>query len=208
MQDQERRRIARELHDGAVQDLAGLSLRLSMLQELESIRSEPEAAKAVQDCVDHANASARGVRTLSYLLHPPLLDELGLATALQTFADGYSKRTGIAVRLALPGVLPRVDNDRELALFRIVQESLVNIHKHSGSPDAEIRAVLDGDSLTLEIEDHGRGIPAPALQPSTEGVMLGVGIPGMQERARQLGGSLETDSRPGKTIIRVRLPWQ
>ena len=105
-------------------------------------------------------------------------------------------------------MFPRIDSDRELALFRIVQESLSNVHKHSDSPDAEIRAAIDDCGLTVEIEDHGRGIPLTSLQQPALGVVLGVGMPGMQERARQLGGSLEIDSRPGRTVIRVRLPLQ
>ena len=143
MQDQERRRIAREIHDGAVQDLAGLALHLSALEGLDSVSGDPAAAKAVRDCLAHANASARGLRTLSYLLHPPLLEELGLANTLQTFTEGFARRTGIAVALRLPEAFPRIDSDRELALFRIVQESLSNVHKHSGSPDAEIRAAIE-----------------------------------------------------------------
>lgn len=208
MQDQERRRIAREIHDGAVQDLAGLALHLSALEGLDSVSGDPAAAKAVHDCLAHANASARELRTLSYLLHPPLLEELGLANTLQTFTEGFARRTGIRVALRLPGAFPRIDSDRELALFRIVQESLSNVHKHSASPDAEIRAAIEDHCLTVEIEDHGRGIPLTSFQQPANGVVLGVGMPGMQERARQLGGSLEIDSRPGRTVIRVRLPLQ
>jgi PAS domain S-box-containing protein len=208
MQDQERRRIAREIHDGAVQDLAGLALHLTALEGLDSVRGDPAAAKAVHDCLAHANASSRGLRTLSYLLHPPLLEELGLANTLMTFTEGFARRTGIAVDLELPEEFPRIESDRELALFRIVQESLANVHKHSGSPDAGIRAVIEDRNLTLEIEDHGRGIPGAPFQMAANGVVLGVGMPGMQERARQLGGSLEIDSRPGRTVIRVRLPLQ
>ena len=209
MQDQERRRIAREIHDGAVQDLAGLALHLSALEGLDSVSGDPAAAKAVHDCLAHANASARELRTLSYLLHPPLLEELGLANTLQNFTEGFARRTGIQVTLRLPDAFPRIDSDRELALFRIVQESLSNVHKHSGSPDAEIRAVIGDHCLTFEIEDHGRGISLTSFPAApANGVVLGVGLPGMQERARQLGGSLEIDSLPGRTIIRVRLPLQ
>ena len=206
MQDQERRRIARDLHDGAVQDMAGLALHLTALREMPAVRDEPQALRVVDDSLKLANEGARGLRTLSYLLHPPLLDELGLATALRTFAEGFSKRTGIVVRLMLPRQLGRLGPDVELALFRIVQESLANVHRHSNSPSVEIRATVHGDSLTMEVEDRGRGVPPAAPEPDSEGVQLGVGIPGMQERARQLGGKLDLESEPGRTLVRVRLP--
>jgi len=205
LQDQERRRIARELHDGPVQEIAAILLNLDAMCELPQVCNSTVACDIVDRTRKLAEECSRSLRTLSYLLHPPMLDELGLATALQMFVEGFSQRTGIEVRLRLPEGLRRLAPDVELALFRIAQESLANAYRHSGSEEVEIRALLEGKTLAMEIEDSGCGMIVPQ-GPHTEGVQLGVGIPGMQERARQLGGEFEIESAPGRTVVRVRLP--
>jgi len=205
LQDEERRRIARELHDGPVQEIAALQLTLDSLCGLQELRASTEAVRLLHRSAKLASECSRGLRTLSYLLHPPMLDELGLATALQMFVDGFVQRTGIQVRLQLPDGLGRLGPDVELALFRIAQESLANAYRHSESKEVEIRAHLEPERLVMEVEDRGKGMKIP--DPSDmEGVRLGVGIPGMQERARQLGGEFEIQSERGRTTVRVRLP--
>jgi PAS domain S-box-containing protein len=198
-EDQERRRIARELHDGPVQEMAAIKLNLEALRARPGLAADAEGLRLLEESVKLANSGTRGLRTLSYLLHPPLLDELGLGTALESFVDGFSKRTGISVDLKFLRSANRLPPDVELALFRIVLESLANVHRHSGSAAVEIRTITAGGSLTMEVEDHGRGIGAAPP---------GVGIPGMKERARQLGGRLEIESRPGRTVVRVSLPLE
>jgi PAS domain S-box-containing protein len=208
LQDEERRRIARELHDGPVQELAALQLSLDAMSDLAEVRASADAVRMLHRSAKLATDCARGLRTLSYLLHPPMLDELGLATALQMFVEGFAQRTGIAVELRLPDGLGRLAPDLELALFRIAQESLANAYRHSESDEVEIRGFIEGEAFVMEIEDHGRGMKLPG-HPTTDGVRLGVGIPGMQERAHQLGGEFEIQSERGRTVVRVRFPiWR
>ncbi len=204
-QDEERRRIARELHDGPVQELAALQLTLSALSHLPEVCASANAIGLVEHSVRLTNDCSLSLRTLSYLLHPPMLDELGLATALQMFVDGFVNRTGIQVRLELPVGLGRLAPELELALFRIAQESLANAYRHAGTDEVEIRTLLEPEALVMEVEDHGNGMKLPNAA-DQEGVKLGVGIPGMQERARQLGGKFEIQSERGRTVVRVRLP--
>jgi signal transduction histidine kinase len=148
------------------------------------------------------------VRTLSYLLHPPLLDELGLAGAVRDFVGGFTQRSGIAVELELSSRLKRLPGEIELALFRVLQESLLNVHRHSGSKTASIRLSQSAGEIRLEVQDAGRGISTPAGGAAERGPTnaLGVGISGMSERMRQLGGRLEIDSASGRTIVRAIVP--
>jgi len=152
-----------------------------------------------------AERCSHEIRTLSYLLHPPLLDELGLASALRSYTAGYTQRTGIQTELKMDeiGRLPR---DVEITLFRIVQEALTNVHRHSGSTRAEIRIIRDPREVRLHIMDFGHGVPPEALDVISEGASLGVGIAGMRERARQLGGTLKVASSSSGTTITVFLP--
>jgi two-component system NarL family sensor kinase len=206
MQDEERRRIARELHDHTGQNLAALNIDLAMV--LSSAGGlDPRAKEMLQESIALAEACAREIRTLSYLLHPPLLDELGLVSALRAYAEGYSERTGIRLELDLPAQMQRLPQAIEMALFRIVQEGLSNIHRHSGSPTALIRLKHPDDSVELEIVDHGRGLPPATLdQDMASASRIGVGIAGMRERARQLGGSLTIASGETGTTLQVVLP--
>lgn len=154
-----------------------------------------------------AEQCLREVRTLSYLLHPPFLDERGLASALQWYVEGFMRRSNIEVHLDVASDVGRLPGDMELALFRIVQEGLTNIHQHSGSPVANLRVLREAHRVILTIADAGKGMPAEVVERmSTSGSPIGVGIAGMQERIRQLGGRLEIDSGDQGTTLTVTLP--
>jgi two-component system, NarL family, sensor kinase len=146
------------------------------------------------------------VRTMSHLLHPPLLDEVGLASGLRSYLEGFTERSKIRVDLELPEDLGRLQRDSETAIFRIVQECLTNIHRHSESPVARIRIKRTDSEVSLEVEDSGKGIPAEKRQAMDSGGTAGVGIRGMRERLRQLGGSLEINSNDTGTVVVARLP--
>ena len=200
-QDDERRRIARELHDSTAQTIAGLAMNLAVLDEPDETRLPPARRSALlAESRELADAATRELRTLSYLLHPPLLDEMGLTAALRWFVEGFVKRSGIQVSLEIAQEMERLSSPLETALFRVVQESLVNVHRHSQSPTAEIRLVDDEGWIELEIRDHGRGLPPKADD------QLGVGISGMRERLLQLGGSLTIESNPNGTTVLARIP--
>jgi PAS domain S-box-containing protein len=205
LQDQERRRIARELHDSAGQILAALGMNLSLV-ESENGNIAPCAAKAIQESVGLVQELSRELRTISHLLHPPLLDEVGLASGLRSYLDGFTERSKIRVDLELPEDLGRLPQDLETAIFRIVQECLTNIHRHSESPVASIRISRSDRQISLEVEDRGKGVPPEKREAMDSGSMPGVGIRGMRERLRQLGGSLEINSDDRGTIVVARLP--
>jgi signal transduction histidine kinase len=162
---------------------------------------------SLAESISLVDQSISEIRTLSYLLYPPFLDEMGLLSALRWYAGGFAERSGIAVDLELPESFERLPLDTETALFRIVQESLINIHRHAGSETARIRLRRDAEMLVLEIEDRGHGIPEASLAHimRREG-LAGVGIAGMSERIEQLGGRLEITSSDQGTTVRVRLP--
>jgi len=206
LQDEERRRIARELHDSAGQSLTALALNLSNLgTEIERLA---KSAKTVSDSVVIVNDMSRDIRTISYLLHPPLLDEAGLASALRWYIRGFTERSGIKVELELPEDFERLSRDVETAIFRLVQECLTNIHRHSESPTATIGAVHANGEVRIEVRDQGIGIaPDKKLELLSAGTP-GVGIRGMRERLRQLGGTMEitSDGDRGGTQVVVRLP--
>jgi PAS domain S-box-containing protein len=205
LQDQERRRIARELHDSAGQILAALGMNLSLVGS-ENGNIAPRAAKAIQESVGLVQELSRELRTISHLLHPPLLDEVGLASGLRSYLEGFTERSKIRVDLELPEDLGRLQQDSETAIFRIVQECLTNIHRHSESPVARIRIRRTDSEVSLEVEDRGKGIPPEKRQAMDSGGTAGVGIRGMRERLRQLGGSLEINSNDTGTVVVARLP--
>ena len=203
-QNYERRRIARELHDSTSQILAALSINIDRLQEpgLEPDRRR----QALSEAAELAAACSREIRTVTYLLHPPLLDELGLVSALQAYAQGFTQRTGIQVEIKIPPDFGRLNSDLEATLFRIVQEGLANVHKHSGSPLAVIQLERDPNEVRLVLQDRGHGLPE-ALHGQPKGfVRFGVGIMGMRERAEQLGGRLEIASNEKGARLTVTLP--
>jgi two-component system NarL family sensor kinase len=205
-QDDERRRIAQMLHETTAQNLAGLKMLLARLNRTSDRLSDDER-NALGESMSLAEQSMTEIRTLSYLLHPPFLDEAGLLSALRWYVAGFAERSGIDVDLDLPESLGRLARDTETALFRIVQESLINIHRHAGSKTANIRLQRDAETLVLEVDDQGHGIPNASLEHiMSGGGIVGVGIAGMSERMEQLGGSLEITSSDQGTTVRARLP--
>lgn len=205
-QDDERRRIAQMLHETTAQDLAALKLHLARLNRTASHLTDADRA-ALTESISLAEQSMTEIRTLSYVLHPPFLDEMGLLSALRWYAAGFAERSGIKLEVELPEHFDRLPLDTETALFRIVQESLINIHRHAGSETARIRLRRDAAVLVLEIEDRGHGIPTPSLERiASRGGLLGVGIAGMRERIEQLGGRLEITSNGQGTTVRTHLP--
>ena len=207
LQDEERRRIGRDLHDSTGQTLAALEIDLAQLEQ-EAPKLSPSGREQLDRCVRLARQCSEEIRTASYLLHPPLLDELGLSSALRWLADGLRARSGLEPRLQLPERLEGVAPEEELALFRVAQEALTNVHRHASSPWVAIRLHAEPASLLLEIEDAGRGIPAAQPgDPASSGRFAGVGVAGMQERIRQLGGTLTVESTPsGGTLVRACIP--
>ena len=206
LQDEERRRIARELHDSVGQTLAALAMNLSRVGA--DIERLAKTAGAVEDSEALVKAMTKDIRTISYLLHPPLLDEAGLASALQCYVDGLKGRSEIRVDLEVPDDFLRLPQDLETAIFRVVQECLTNVHRHSGSPVAKIGLSQSDGEVRLEVRDEGKGIATEKLLDMTTYGAPGVGIRGMRERIHQLGGSLEiTSAGSGKgTIVVATLP--
>jgi PAS domain S-box-containing protein len=205
-QDDERRRVARMLHETTAQDLAGLKMLLGQLTRTAGGLSAADRA-LLAESVQLADRSIGEVRTLAYLLHPPFLDEAGLLSAVRWYAQGFADRSGIHVALDLPDALERLPQDVETTLFRVVQEALINIHRHAESPTAHIRLRVAADRLALEIEDHGRGMaPASVAQLMAGAGALGVGLAGMRERLKQIRGVLEIESSLRGTIVRASVP--
>ena len=204
LQDEERRRIARELHDSIGQMLAALSMNLSGVRA--DIDRMAKATATLTDSEDLVQEMCKEVRTISHLLHPPLLDEAGLSSALGWYADGFAQRSKIAVDLDCPDDFGRVPREMETAVFRLVQECLTNIHRHSGSATAKIGLHRSKHQVVIEVEDKGKGIPVEKLDRMTSVGAPGVGITGMKERVRQLGGTLEIESSGSGTRVLARLP--
>ena len=205
IQDEERRRLGRELHDGLAQTV--LAINLNLAQARQSLSTEEHrAAQVLEKARSLTQQMSREIRTLSYLLHPPLLDELGLVSALREYAHGFGERSAIETGLEAPSDFRRLPQPLELALFRIVQESLANIQRHSESPSATIRLRQEDGLITLEITDVGRGMRVPQNGASDAGLpRLGVGITGMHERISQLGGHLDITSGPAGTTVRATI---
>jgi len=206
LQDEERRRIARDLHDSTGQDLVALATTLSQIHA--SIPSSGrKLRKLASQCQALADQCIRDVRTLSYLLHPPMLDEAGLEDAIRHYSGGFTERTGIELELEISPRLGRMKSHVELALFRVVQESLTNIQRHSGSPKATIRIERGPGKFTLEISDKGSGISGNLRRRNGKIPFgLGVGIPSMHERVALIGGQLDIESSGSGTTVRVTIP--
>ena len=205
LQDEERRRIARDLHDTAGQTLAAMKMSIALIRQLDG------TAAGLQPLLDDLDALAdealQEVRTTSYLLHPPLLDEAGIASAARWFVDGFSRRSGIQVHCDIPDKMERPSRECELVIFRVLQESLTNVHRHSEAAAASIRLARANDVFQLEICDNGKGISEERLRRfETSANKAGVGITGMRERVRELGGHLEIKSLNPGTCICVTLP--
>jgi signal transduction histidine kinase len=204
LQDEERRRFARELHDSVGQVLAALSMNLSTART--DIERLAKTADTLSESETLVQEMSKEVRTISHLLHPPLLDEAGLSSALRWYIDGFAERSQIKVELEFPDNFGRLSQELETAIFRVVQECLTNIHRHSGSPVAKVRIAHSEDVVLVEVEDRGKGItPEKLIEMDSDG-MPGVGIRGMRERIRQLGGRVDINSDSSGTTIRAHLP--
>ena len=204
LQDDERRRIARELHDSVGQTLAALAMNLAAVRlDVERLT---KTAHALTDSENLVRDMSSEVRTISHLLHPPLLDEAGLSSALRWYVEGFAVRSKIKVELYLPEDFRRLPRESETAIFRVVQECLTNIHRHSESPIARIRLRQRDHEVLVEIADKGKGIPAEKQEHLASTGAPGVGIRGMRERLRQLGGTLEINSNGSGTVVVVHLP--
>lgn len=207
--DEERRAVARELHESTSQTLAAIKMSLGRLRE--TIPGGDNALYSLlQSSVALTEEAIREVRTLSYLMHPPMLDDAGLRSALRWYAKGFSDRSGISVQVDIPEDFGRYGQQLETTVFRIVQEALTNVHRYSGSKSAAIRLSHDERFVCAAVSDEGCGLPSPS--PATRTFPSGVGIVGMRERVKQLGGRFEIESVPGKgTTVKVELPiedWQ
>lgn len=203
-QDDERRRIARELHDSAGQTLAVLQISLSQFAR-NALQQQPDLRPDAEMIVQTLRNLHQEIRTASYLLHPPLLDETGLSSALHWYSQGLTERSGMEIRLEIPENLGRLPKDVELIVFRVVQECLTNIHRHAGSKTAVIRVASNPEGISVLVEDQGKGISPEKLAAIQSGGS-GVGIRGMCERLRQFGGELQLESGPSGTRVRVHLP--
>lgn len=203
LQDQEHRRIARELHDSVGQTLAAMKMSIALIRQ----HSTPSLEPLIDDLKALADEALQEVRTTSYLLHPPLLDEAGFASAARWFVEGFARRSGIRVQCDIADNVGRGAHACELVLFRILQESLTNVHRHSEASAAAVRVACDAGEIHLEVSDNGKGIPDDrlhGLEAATN--KSGVGITGMRERVRELGGRLEIQARNPGTTISVTLP--
>jgi PAS domain S-box-containing protein len=200
-QDEERRRIGREIHDSLGQYLSALKMKLDLMGSSPPTKDEIDCARLLEECV-------KEVRTISYLLYPPMLEEMGLKSAIPWYLEGFSKRSGIQTTFQIPDGFERLSRDAELVLFRVLQESLTNVQRHSGSSRVEITISRSDKEVVLEVADHGKGLPAELLEKAGQDWMgsFGVGLRGMNERLQQLGGSLHVSSNEGGTRIRATLP--
>lgn len=201
LQDEERRRFSRELHDSLGQYLTGVKMNLDMFSKSQPVDS------LLSDAIHLLDQSIAETRTISHLLHPPLLDEAGFSSAAKWYLEGFAQRSGIEVKMDLPSQVIRLPRSIELGLFRVLQESLTNIHRHSGSVKAEIALQLLPDKIIFEVRDFGKGIPRELIRNfQANGNNLGVGLAGMRERLRELGGQLDIQSKSPGTLISVTLP--
>ncbi len=204
MQDEERRRIARELHDGVGQLLAGLSMNQALISG-ESSKLSRRGQKAFSENVAMTEEIVQSIRTMSHLLHPPLLEEMGLRSALEWYVDEFSRRSNINATLDC-GTVPRMDIDLETAIFRIVQECLGNVHRHSGSATVTVKVQSQDGQIEIEVRDQGKGIPVERQHEINAGGRVGVGLRGMRERVARFGGRLEIESSETGTTVKATLP--
>src|SRR5579864_9255013 len=204
LRDDERKQIARELHDSVGQLLAGLSMNIATVQS-QSHKLDSAAARAVSENSAIVQQIGKEIRTISHLLHPPLLDAAGLASALRWYIDGFSERSNIKVDFETPAEFRRLSDQMEIAIFRLVQECLTNIHRNSGSDTAKITIREEDGSVVVEIKDAGKGISLEKQLELSSG-RTGVGFRGMRERLHQFGGDLDIQSDGNGTLVKARLP--
>jgi two-component system, NarL family, sensor kinase len=203
VQDEERRRVARDLHDSTGQILTALKISVAILQR--RLEADPGTCKELSGIARLADEALHEIRTISFLLHPPLLDEVGFTSAAQCYAEGFAQRSGIKVRMDLALEIERQPEAVEIALFRVLQESLTNVHRHSGASEVDICFRREAQALILEVRDYGRGIPRELLArlPDSAG-HFGVGLAGMCERLNELRGELKIEAAdPGTRLLAV-----
>jgi len=200
IRDEERRRLGRELHDSQGQYLAAIKMNLEMIETTDSTLSDVQKA-GLKETINLLERSMREIRVISHLLHPPLLDEIGLQAVVPWYLNSFSERSGIQIDLEMPGEVNKLPDQIELAVFRVMQECLTNVHRHSGSKVAKVKIVPQETSITLEVSDQGQGLSA-----HSDSRVMGVGITGMRERVRELGGEFEIKSSTEGTIVRAVLP--
>jgi signal transduction histidine kinase len=205
-QDEERRRIARDLHDSVGQLVAALSMNNGLIQT-ETENFKPGVAEAVRQNVQLVDQLSREIRTISHLLHPPLLDEVGLLPAIKSFAQGFAVRSNVKVTVDLSPDIGRLAPSVEISIFRIVQECLTNIYRHSGSKTAHLKIWPSRENtLTVQVCDEGRGMPVESRLSASSAKLHGMGLSGMKERVRELGGTLEVHSSEKGTTVVAALP--
>ena len=206
LQDGERRRLARDLHDTVAQDLVVLGMNLALFEQ-NAPALDAGCTQILAECRSLADECCREVRVHAYLLHPPLLDETGLVSAVRLFAEGFTSRSGIHVVMALDDI-GRLPGPIEIALFRVVQESLTNVHRHASTSTVSIRLATTRDEVLLEIRDQGRGLAGDRLHPHGRPALAtpGVGIQGMRERIAQVRGTFEIEFTDRGTMVRVNAP--
>jgi PAS domain S-box-containing protein len=202
IRDEERRRLGRELHDSQGQYLAAIKMNLEMIETTDAALSTVQKS-ALTEAITLLERSMREIRVISHLLHPPLLDEIGLQAVVPWYLNSFSERSGIQIDLDMPSDIAKLPDQVELAVFRVLQECLTNVHRHSGSKVAKVKILPEETSVTLEVFDRGRGMSS---QNGSEPVM-GVGITGMRERVRELGGHFEINSDAEGTAVRAVLPF-
>ncbi len=205
LQDAERRRVARELHDGVGQLLVAIGMNVAQVLN-EKDKLNPTTARCVEENSVLIGQASTEIRTVAYLLHPPLLDEVGLQSALKMYVDGFTERSNIDIVLEIDPEVGRLREDYELSLFRIAQECLTNVHRHSGSGNARVRLSKMPEQIELEVKDTGHGIKEEIQSLVKSGRSSGVGFRGMQERVKQIGGTLTIQSNESGTSVLVTLP--
>jgi len=204
VQDEERRKLARDLHDTTGQTLVALKMAVSQLQTCKEMSAALAIASEVEQLADQAIGE---IRTTAYLLHPPLLDEVGFTCAAEWYIEGFANRSGIKVQAEIAKTRERLPRNVEIALFRVLQESLTNVHRHSGASDARIHFQHAGDAVILEIRDSGKGIPEERLRLLHGNTAeTGVGLAGMRERLHELNGRLDIESDARGTSMRATVP--
>ena len=205
VQDEERRKLARDLHDSTGQTLAALKISVSFLHEV--CKKDSTTLERLAEVIGLTDQAADEIRTMSYLLHPPLLDEVGFPCAAEWYVEGFAKRSGIKIKLDLATDRVRLPMPMEIALFRVLQESLTNVHRHSGASQVSVCFRRKSETATLEIRDSGSGIPPERLARLRQGnAETGVGMAGMRERLNELNGTLEVESDGRGTSIRATVP--
>ena len=207
-QDEERRRIGRDLHDSLGQTLSVLKMKLDSLAGSVATNKAASLTQNIAACANLTEDCIKEVRTIAYLLYPPMLEEMGLKSAISWYVDGFSKRSGIRTTFDIPEEFGRLPRHVETAIFRVLQESLTNVHRHSGSEVARVRLFNRGGTTILEVIDEGKGLPPQKTGDGRENQLheLGVGLRGMEERMRQLGGGLELLSSPRGTTVIASVP--